>query len=56
MNQNLSRVPKADVLCQQELIGGQDSVSKENFVSELWSSKFKNIFNKTKVSVIISVI
>jgi hypothetical protein len=38
-------------ISQKELINGQDSVDKENFVSELWSSRFKDIFNKTKVSV-----
>lgn len=30
------------------LIGGQDSVDKELFVSELWNSTFKEMFNKTK--------
>ncbi|XP_028405405.1 glucosidase 2 subunit beta-like [Dendronephthya gigantea] len=34
----------------KELIGGQDSIEKEVFLSELWESKFKDIFNKTKSS------
>ena len=38
-------------ITQKELIGGQDSIDKESFVSQLWSSTFKDIFNKTKVSI-----
>lgn len=37
---------------QKEILGGEDSVDKEKFVSELWSSKFKDILNKTKVRIL----
>ncbi|XP_046851866.1 glucosidase 2 subunit beta-like [Xenia sp. Carnegie-2017] len=32
----------------QELLGGAVSVDRESFVSQLWESKFRDIFNKTK--------
>jgi hypothetical protein len=36
---------------QKELIGGEDSVDKGSFVTQLWDSTFRDIFNQTKVSI-----